>query len=66
MITHDEKLKMCQTMRKYGGSFASALSECFILADEDNLKRLYEAFPEIVEKYTTMFQWIDSESIEEV
>lgn len=32
-LDHDEKLRICEAMRVYGGSFAKALSECFILAD---------------------------------
>jgi hypothetical protein len=51
-------------MKVYGGSFASALAECFLLADSENLERLYKAFPELVLKYTTMFKFleVDSES----
>lgn len=64
MITHDEKLKMCKSMKVYGGSFASALAECFILADSENLERLYKAFPELVLKHTTMFKWMDEDDSE--
>lgn len=50
-LTHDEKIKMIEAMRLYGGGFISALAECFLLADEVSLNRLYEAFPEYVERY---------------
>jgi len=46
-----KKLKLCETARIYGGSFARALSECIILADEKNLEKLEKVFPEFFEKY---------------
>ena len=51
IYTHDEKLKICSNMRKYGGGFISALSEAIIKADKNNLEKLVEAFPEEFEKY---------------
>ena len=54
--TRDEMLNMVAAMHKYGGSFVRALSECFILADSDNLTRLYRTFPEYVKQYTGMAQ----------
>jgi len=51
MIEHDEKLKMCLAMEKFGSGFVEALAECFIRADSNNLERLCNAFPEIVEMY---------------
>lgn len=39
------------TMGLYGGSFASALSKAWQLADPDNFARLRAAFPELWEKY---------------
>lgn len=62
MLTHDEKLKMCTSMKVYGGSFASALAECFLLADSENLERLCKAFPELVVKHTTMFKFLEDDS----
>lgn len=49
--SHDEKLKMVENMRRYGGGFVVALSECFIRADASNLKKLCKAFPEYVDTY---------------
>lgn len=51
MLTHDEKLDMVQRMKVYGGSFVKRLAECFIYADNENLQRLYTAFPEVVILY---------------
>jgi len=51
-MEHDKKLKMVRAMRVYGGGFVKALSECFVIADSDNLERLERAFPEYVEKYS--------------
>jgi len=53
-VEHDKKLKMVQAMKSYGGSFAKALAECFLLADAENLERLELAFPEIVSQYLRM------------
>lgn len=53
-MDHDKKLIMVNYMRRYGGSFVVALAELFILADSNNLERLYKAFPEIVERYSNM------------
>jgi hypothetical protein len=53
-LSHDEMLRMVSAMNRYGGAFVHALSECFILADSDNLVRLLRAFPEYVEQYCEM------------
>jgi hypothetical protein len=59
-MEHDEKLEMIRAMKKYGGSFVVALSECFMLADHNNLRRLCAAFPEYVKQYQEMAR-IDKE-----
>jgi len=41
-------------MRVYGGSFAQQLALCMQMADEDNRRRLVEAFPEMMEHYTEL------------
>ena len=51
---HDKKLKMVRAMKRYGGSFAKALAECFLLADDENLQKLEHAFPEQVSQYSRM------------
>jgi len=49
---YDEKLEMCATMKRFGGSFVQSLAECFIRADQENLKKLYVAFPNEVALYS--------------
>ena len=53
-MTHNEKIALAGAMKKYGGSFARALTECFLFADDENLERLCNAFPEYVEKYSRL------------
>ena len=60
IMSRDDMLYMVDAMLRYGGGFVKALSECFILADRDNLARLYATFPEYVKQYTEMAQ-IDAE-----
>lgn len=50
-MNHDDKLKMVEAMKLYGGGFVKALAECFIRADANNLDKLCTAFPEIIEQY---------------
>lgn len=38
-------------MMRFGGSFARAIGEAWFLADDDNRRRLQEAFPDLFEKY---------------
>ena len=38
-------------MIRHGGSFVRALGQCYQRADEDNMRRLREAFPEVWAKY---------------
>lgn len=51
-MDHNQKLKMVAAMKIYGGGFISALAECFLLADNNNLDILCGAFPEVVERYS--------------
>jgi hypothetical protein len=53
-LSRHEMLHMVSAMRRYGGGFVVALSECFILADKNNLDRLYRAFPGYVAQYLDM------------
>jgi len=50
-MEHDEKLKLAETMRAYGGGFVKALAECIIRADRQNFSKLQSAFPEYFQKY---------------
>jgi len=42
---------MCDALKLFGVGFVKHLAECFILADQDNLRRLENAFPEYCAKY---------------
>ena len=43
--------KIISAMRKYGGHFAQALAEALTRADDENFRRIREAFPEMFEVY---------------
>jgi len=38
-------------MERYGGGFASSLAIAMIKADRDNLRKIVQAFPELMEEY---------------
>lgn len=50
-MTHDEKLEVIRAMQQTGGSFVSALAEAWLRADEDNSKRIQDAFPDYIARY---------------
>jgi len=50
----NETYYMIQAMKRWGGSFVKNLAFCFETADSDNMRRLFVAFPEYVEKYQTL------------
>lgn len=50
-MTPNEYNFAARMMKKYGGSFASALGEAYLLADSNNQGRFEKAFPELFEKY---------------
>ena len=43
--------KAADNMQKYGGSFAKAIGVAMTRADADNLVKLKEAFPDLIEQY---------------
>lgn len=49
--TRDQKLKIYENMKKYGGGFVKALAEAIIRADKNNLEKLENAFPEYFNEY---------------
>lgn len=51
-ITHSEKIKLVENMRRYGGNFLSKLADALIAADPSNTDRLLAAFPDVANKYT--------------
>ena len=51
-----DKFPMVDEMRRTGGNFVSKLADAMVAADPQNYMRLCAAFPEIVEKYSTVNQ----------
>lgn len=49
----DDHVHMMEVM---GGSFVSALADCFYRADSQNKARLVAAFPEYFGRYKKMFE----------
>jgi hypothetical protein len=47
-----DKFELVENMRKYGGNFVGKLADALVAADPQNAKRIIEAFPDIVEKYS--------------
>jgi hypothetical protein len=53
----DECLFTGLAMKAYGGSFAAALGEAFLLADLGNRQRLIEALPWVFNNYGPGSDW---------
>lgn len=51
ILTSDQKFKLVENMRRYGGNFVGKLADALVAADPVNAQKIYDAFPEIVEKY---------------
>jgi hypothetical protein len=51
-IVYIDKFKLVENMRRRGGNFVEKLADALIAADPKNAKRIMEAFPDIVEKYS--------------
>lgn len=47
-----DKFELVENMRRRGGNFVGKLADALIAADPKNAKRIMEAFPDIVEKYS--------------
>lgn len=50
-MTRDELLPIINVMQVYGGSFVKKLADAMMLADSENLQRIANAFPELIERY---------------
>jgi hypothetical protein len=50
-MTKEDRVVML-AMEKYGGSFVVALSKALAYADENNFRRIKEAFPELWFRYS--------------
>ena len=51
ILDQDTKLRVVNNMKKYGGSFVKALADCILSADNQNLVKLMNAFPEYINEY---------------
>lgn len=49
--TNAEIFLAATNMKTFGGTFASYIGSALLHADSDNLQRLINAFPELVERY---------------
>jgi hypothetical protein len=47
----NDRLDIIRVMRAYGGGFAAKLAEAYLVADDDSIRRIEDAFPELLEKY---------------
>jgi hypothetical protein len=45
-------IKIAENMELRGGSFAMTLGRAMRLADDDNIRRIERAFPELMNRYT--------------
>jgi len=50
-MEHDKKLEIASKMREYGGSFAKALSEAWLLADSGNAEKIEKVFGGLIKRY---------------
>ena len=56
MTERQKDWQVVQAMKHYGGSFVKTLSSLWFLADEDNQRRIKEAWPEYWAEYDMMAQ----------
>ena len=50
-MEQDEKIDMVENMQKFGRGFVQALARAILHADAIKLKKIEDAFPEIIKKY---------------
>jgi hypothetical protein len=50
-MTRDELLPIMVAMQKFGGGFASKLASAMFHADGNNLQRIVNAFPDLIDSY---------------
>lgn len=49
---YDTRGKTAEIMHRHGGSFAQGLAIALCRADRNNARRIYDAFPDLLEPYT--------------
>ena len=54
MNIEEERLLVAEMMTRYGGSFCKALGETLYRADDNNMRRIKQAFPEYWKQYLEM------------
>ena len=54
MIDKDKYLPAAMLMDQMGGSFARYIAKAFFVADSNNTERLFNAFPELFERYAQL------------
>lgn len=52
----NERPRVAQAMERFGGGFASALGIALGRADDDNLIKIYNTWPDLWEQYLQMTQ----------
>ena len=53
-LAQQEKPQLIDNMRCYGGNFVSKLADVLAAADHENTQRIYDAFPDVIEKYIAL------------
>jgi len=63
MVDYEESRLVAIAMQRYGGHFVKHLGAALICADQQNITRIYNAFPEYWKEYleTARKQGIDKE-----
>ncbi len=54
MNIEEERLIVAEMMTRYGGSFCKALGEALYHADNNNMRRIKQAFPDYWKQYLEM------------
>lgn len=60
---HPAHWPIIAAMEQHGGSFVQALARAYRVADDDNRRRIREAFPEIWRRYETLSQQVAQASL---
>jgi len=58
-----DTMKVIDAMENYGGSFVRALSACIRSADDANIQKLHDAFPEYWGKYCKLAGISENETV---
>ena len=53
VIDEDKRIDIIENMEKYGGSFVKGLAQCIKSADNTNLKKIKDTFPEYIKQYAS-------------